>query len=86
MNAWGKKKQIYYNDDADFDEEAAEEEEAEALRLQKERAQAMDEDDFMDSFGSMAAQGASSGLRVNAQGDEQLLADVNDDLEKIRFE
>jgi hypothetical protein len=87
VNAWGKKKQLYYNDDADFDDDAAEEEEQEAIRLQQERAKNMDEDDFLDSFGSMAARGvAGCNLAANdLEGDGRLVADVNDDLEKIRF-
>jgi len=47
--AWGKRRDIYYNaDDADADDEIAKEEEYEALRLQKERIDQLDEEDFLD--------------------------------------
>ncbi|KAJ3332743.1 hypothetical protein HDU76_013228 [Blyttiomyces sp. JEL0837] len=48
--AWGRKRQQFYDrDDVESDEEAAKEEEAEALRLQKKRLNAMSEDDFLDA-------------------------------------
>jgi U3 small nucleolar RNA-associated protein 3 len=47
--AWGKRRDIYYNaDDADADDEIAKEEEYEALRLQKERIEQLNEEDFID--------------------------------------
>lgn len=48
---WGKSKKTYYNADQDSeDEELAKEEEAEALRIQRKRAEMMGVDDFMEDF------------------------------------
>jgi U3 small nucleolar RNA-associated protein 3 len=47
--SWGKSRKVYYEgEDINADEEAAKEEEKEALKIQKKRAQTMKEQDFMD--------------------------------------
>lgn len=59
--AWGQRRNMYYNaDDADADDEIAKEEEKEAIRLQQERMEQLDEDDFLDdSFATKLSTGAS---------------------------
>ncbi|ORX86659.1 hypothetical protein BCR32DRAFT_264819 [Anaeromyces robustus] len=70
--AWGKRRDIYYNaDDADADDEIAKEEEIEALRLQKERIEQLDEEDFLDdSFATQLSTG-KSGIDVDLEGEEE---------------
>eukprot|EP01126_Amoeba_proteus_P022951 TRINITY_DN2309_c0_g1_i1.p1 TRINITY_DN2309_c0_g1~~TRINITY_DN2309_c0_g1_i1.p1 ORF type:complete len:543 (+),score=116.53 TRINITY_DN2309_c0_g1_i1:63-1691(+) len=58
---WGKKKRIYYGTDYVDDElissdEEAKEEEEQVLELQKRKAKELDEEDFMDTFGSILKQ------------------------------
>jgi len=69
--AWGKRRDTYYNaDDADADDEIAKEEEYEALRLQKERMEQLDEEDFLDD--SFAAQlSGKSGVDVDLDEEEE---------------
>ena len=92
--AWGKRKNLYYNDDGDLDDEAADEEEREAMRLQKERVLAMTENDFMDGFevdahdddDSLGARAASRGNDSNSNNNKKknkALEDVNEELDAI---
>ncbi|KAI9594984.1 Sas10 C-terminal domain-containing protein [Syncephalis fuscata] len=85
-NAWGSRKSTFYNaDDADEAENAKEEEE-EALRLQRARAEAMDEEDFVDEFASSLATLSAKGARpILQQGteDDRIIQNVSDDLDRI---
>ena len=59
--SWGASKKMYYNADEldESDEDAAKEEEQEALRIQRKRAEAIDEDDYLDEdFAKTFKQGA----------------------------
>jgi hypothetical protein len=47
--SWGRSKKSYYNADEGSDMEEMLEEEQEAIRLQKKRIEAMDEEDFVDA-------------------------------------
>eukprot|EP01127_Copromyxa_protea_P019926 TRINITY_DN6564_c0_g1_i1.p1 TRINITY_DN6564_c0_g1~~TRINITY_DN6564_c0_g1_i1.p1 ORF type:complete len:584 (+),score=208.71 TRINITY_DN6564_c0_g1_i1:121-1872(+) len=58
VSRWGKKKHIYYGTDYVDDEmissdEEAREEEEEALQMQKAKAKELDEDDYLDTMGSL---------------------------------
>ncbi|KAI8388429.1 Sas10 C-terminal domain-containing protein [Radiomyces spectabilis] len=79
---WGRSKKAYYNADEGSDLDEMQEEEAEALRIQKERLNAMDEADFMDD--TMAGWGA--GADQDAEADRKLVEDVNKDLDDINFD
>ena len=90
VNAWGQRRGMYYQDDEDEleDEEAAEEQEEEVLRLQKERAAAMKEDDFLEDFqdalGASAARAeGGSGLAKPQSGDKATVHELNDELDQI---
>lgn len=72
--AWGKKRDIYYNaDDADADDDIAKEEEYEAIRLQKEKMEQLDEEDFLDdSFGAkLEGKTGKSGIDIDLEGEEE---------------
>jgi len=79
--AWGKRRDTYYNaDDADADDEIAKEEEYEAIRLQKERMEQLDEEDFLDD--SFAAQlSGKSGVDVDLEGEEEESEEDEEQLE-----
>ncbi|KAJ3177527.1 hypothetical protein HK101_010213 [Irineochytrium annulatum] len=72
--AWGRsRRQFYDNDDDGQDEMAAKEEEAEALRLQRKRVEAMTEadfldDDFEDSLANRVAELEGDKLRKSGSG------------------
>jgi len=77
--AWGKRRDIYYNaDDADADDEIAKEEEYEALRLQKERIEQLDEEDFLDDSFAAKLSGKS--------GIEEELKEEEDDEDEEQIE
>ncbi|KAJ2756494.1 something about silencing protein 10 [Coemansia pectinata] len=89
--AWGKQKYNYYDaddigSDTGDDEDAANEEEEEAMRLQKRQLEALDEDDFIDDFSTQL--GVST--KAERSGAARLVAAVDDeqaqiDLDKVSF-
>lgn len=59
--SWGQSKKSYYNADEGSDLEEMLEEEQEAIRLQKKRIEAMDEEDFVDAgWGGVSLEKVSS--------------------------
>ncbi|KAJ2746341.1 something about silencing protein 10 [Coemansia sp. BCRC 34301] len=89
--AWGNQKYNYYDaddigSDSLDDEDAANEEEEEAMRLQKRQLEALDEDDFIDEFSTQL--GVST--KAERSGGARLVAAVDDeqaqiDLDKVSF-
>ncbi|KAJ2642926.1 something about silencing protein 10 [Coemansia sp. RSA 1694] len=89
--SWGKQKYNYYDaddigSDAYDDEAAANEEEEEAMRLQKRQLEALDEDDFIDEFSTQL--GVST--KAERSGVARLVAAVDDeqaqiDLDRVSF-
>ena len=73
LSAWGKQRGAYHGGDADveIDDDAAADEEAEALRLQRKRAHALNEDDIAFGYSSVAAppsKTSGSGKKASATG------------------
>lgn len=62
--------------------EEMKEEEAEALKIQKQRLEAMDEADFMDD----TLPGWGKGAEKDAAADKALLEDFSKELKNISFE
>jgi U3 small nucleolar RNA-associated protein 3 len=59
--SWGQSKKSYYDADEGSDLEEMREEEQEAIRLQKKRIEAMDEEDFVDAgWGGVSLEKVSS--------------------------
>ncbi|KAG2186968.1 hypothetical protein INT44_003196 [Umbelopsis vinacea] len=77
--SWGQSKKSYYDADEGSDLEEMREEEQEAIRLQKKRIEAMDEEDFVE-----AGWGGVS-LEKDDDEDRKLVESVNKDLEDITF-
>ncbi|KAI9140744.1 Sas10 C-terminal domain-containing protein [Paraphysoderma sedebokerense] len=91
LKAWGRSRKNFYNADDTFaDEEAAKEEEEEALRLQKERLKSMKEADFMedeeadDSFGARLAQTKPTTKSAMSM-ERQLMDALNAEIDSISF-
>ncbi|KAI8136776.1 Sas10 C-terminal domain-containing protein [Fennellomyces sp. T-0311] len=76
---WGRSKRMYYDADEGEDLEEMQEEEEEALKIQKQRLAAMDEADFLDDAWV-------TGAGQSSEADKQLVDDVNKELEDITFD
>ncbi|CAM0141429.1 something about silencing protein 10 [Umbelopsis sp. WA50703] len=77
--SWGRSKKAYYNAEEGSDMEEMLEEEQEAIRLQKKRIAAMEEEDFVD-----AGWGGVS-LEKDEDEDRKLVESVNKELDDISF-
>ncbi|KAG2178027.1 hypothetical protein INT43_003280 [Umbelopsis isabellina] len=77
--SWGHSKKAYYNAEEGSDMEEMLEEEQEAIRLQKKRIAAMEEEDFVD-----AGWGGVS-LEKDEDEDRKLVESVNKELDDISF-
>ncbi|KAI9477948.1 MAG: Sas10 C-terminal domain-containing protein [Benjaminiella poitrasii] len=82
LEAWGTSKDAYYDGDEVEDLEEMREEEEEALRIQKEHLENMEEADFMDD----GLSGWGTGQNQDLEADKKLVEDVNKELEDISFD
>ncbi|KAL1923775.1 uncharacterized protein VTP21DRAFT_8755 [Calcarisporiella thermophila] len=80
--AWGSSKKAYYDADEASDLDEAKEEEAEALRLQKKRLTAMQEEDFLDEEIGWT----SASLERDEEAERKLVEDFSKDLEDATFD
>ena len=86
--AWGQKKSAYYDErkdgQAELEGDAAEEEEAEARRLQRLQAQDMEADDFASMIARGKADERSHGKGLTA-AESKMMKSMDDDLRGITF-
>ncbi|KAJ2955768.1 hypothetical protein NQZ79_g8278 [Umbelopsis isabellina] len=82
--SWGRSKKAYYNAEEGSDMEEMLEEEQEAIRLQKKRIAAMEEEDFVDAgWGGVSLEKVC--IRPDEDEDRKLVESVNKELDDISF-